>query len=121
MLAGGDGERDGVAPDRGVDVDPLDRGLGGEAARSYDDDVPCTPAWAEAVTGAPRALRASIGRRLKTIDNDRDREAMALLRLDDFAAKADAAGLVFDSDPRKVSKAGLVQTTDPTAPPSGDN
>lgn len=39
----------------------------------------------------------------------------------DFAAKADAAGLVFDSDPRKVSKAGLVQTTDPTAPPSVGN
>ncbi len=39
----------------------------------------------------------------------------------DFAARTDAAGLVFDSDPRKVSKAGLVQTTDPTAPPSGDN
>jgi len=39
----------------------------------------------------------------------------------DFAAKADAAGLVFDSDPRKVTKAGLVQTTDPTSPPSGDN
>ncbi len=39
----------------------------------------------------------------------------------DFAARTDAAGLVFDSDPRKVTKAGLVQTTDPTAPPSGDN
>lgn len=35
----------------------------------------------------------------------------------EFAAKADAAGLVFDSDPRKVTKAGLVQTTDPTSPP----
>lgn len=39
----------------------------------------------------------------------------------DFAAKSDAAGLVFDSDPRKVTKAGLVQTTDPTAPPSAGN
>lgn len=39
----------------------------------------------------------------------------------DFAKKADAAGLVFDSDPRKVSKAGLVQATDPTSPPRGDN
>ncbi|SIR08694.1 phage portal protein, lambda family [Paracoccus thiocyanatus] len=34
----------------------------------------------------------------------------------DFAKKADAAGLVFDSDPRKVTKAGLVQSADPTAP-----
>ena len=39
----------------------------------------------------------------------------------DFAKKTDAAGLVFDSDPRKVSKAGLVQTTDPISPPSGDS
>ncbi|MDO5704271.1 MAG: phage portal protein [Paracoccus sp. (in: a-proteobacteria)] len=31
----------------------------------------------------------------------------------EFAAKADAAGLVFDSDPRKVSKGGNVQPTDP--------
>ena len=38
-----------------------------------------------------------------------------------FAAKIDAAGLVFDSDPRKVTKAGLVQTTDPTSPGSGDD
>ena len=39
----------------------------------------------------------------------------------DFAKKADAAGLVFDSDPRKVTKAGLVQTSDPTAPPGAGN
>ncbi|MFT4015214.1 MAG: phage portal protein [Paracoccus sp. (in: a-proteobacteria)] len=39
----------------------------------------------------------------------------------EFAAKTDAAGLVFDSDPRKVTKAGLVQTTDPTAPPGAGN
>jgi lambda family phage portal protein len=37
-----------------------------------------------------------------------------------FADKLDAAGLVFDSDPRKVTKAGLVQTADPnTAPTAG--
>ncbi len=33
----------------------LDRGLGGaNVARSYDDDVPYTPAWQEKVTGVPR-------------------------------------------------------------------
>jgi len=32
----------------------VDRGLGGLAAESYDDDTPYTPAWAEKVTGVPR-------------------------------------------------------------------
>ncbi|UXU75652.1 MULTISPECIES: nitrate reductase subunit alpha [unclassified Paracoccus (in: a-proteobacteria)] len=33
----------------------LDRGLGGQhVARSYDDDVPFTPAWAERITGVRR-------------------------------------------------------------------
>jgi nitrate reductase / nitrite oxidoreductase, alpha subunit len=33
----------------------LDRGLGGaNVAKSYDDDVPYTPAWQEKVTGVPR-------------------------------------------------------------------
>ncbi|GIX17536.1 MAG: respiratory nitrate reductase subunit [Rhodothalassiaceae bacterium] len=32
----------------------IDRGFGGEhVARSYDDDVPFTPAWAERITGVP--------------------------------------------------------------------
>lgn len=38
-----------------------------------------------------------------------------------FAAKSDAAGLVFDSDPRKVTKGGLVQTADPVAATSSPN
>jgi nitrate reductase alpha subunit len=32
----------------------VDQGLGGEAAASFDDDVPFTPAWAETITGVPR-------------------------------------------------------------------
>ncbi len=33
----------------------IDRGLGGEhVATSFDDDVPYTPAWQEAITGVPR-------------------------------------------------------------------
>ena len=33
----------------------VDRGFGGEnVARSFDDDVPFSPAWAEKVTGVPR-------------------------------------------------------------------
>src|SRR3546814_5211996 len=37
----------------------VDRGFGGEnVAKSYDDDVPFTPAWAEKVTGVPRQARS---------------------------------------------------------------
>ncbi|MFP5329631.1 MAG: nitrate reductase subunit alpha [Alphaproteobacteria bacterium] len=32
----------------------VDRGLGGLAAKSFDDDTPYTPAWAEKITGVPR-------------------------------------------------------------------
>ena len=33
----------------------LDRGFGGEhVAKSYDENVPYTPAWAEKITGVPR-------------------------------------------------------------------
>ncbi|WP_374621707.1 nitrate reductase subunit alpha [Devosia sp.] len=41
----------------------LDRGLGGDnVARDYDADIPYTPAWAEAVTGVPRAQIISVAR-----------------------------------------------------------
>lgn len=36
----------------------------------------------------------------------------------EFNAKMDGLGVVFDADPRKVTKAGLVQTTDPNAAPA---
>jgi nitrate reductase alpha subunit len=32
----------------------VDRGFGGLAAKSFDDDTPYTPAWAEQITGVPR-------------------------------------------------------------------
>jgi nitrate reductase alpha subunit len=32
----------------------VDRGLGGLAAQSFDDETPYTPAWAEKITGVPR-------------------------------------------------------------------
>jgi len=31
----------------------LDRGLGGEGARAFGDNIPCTPAWQEPITGVP--------------------------------------------------------------------
>ncbi len=41
----------------------IDRGLGGEnVAKSYDDDVPYTPAWAERVTGVKRHDIALVAR-----------------------------------------------------------
>jgi nitrate reductase / nitrite oxidoreductase, alpha subunit len=40
----------------------VDRGLGGDVAASYDDDLPYTPAWQEAVTGVPRQHAISVAR-----------------------------------------------------------
>ncbi len=31
----------------------LDRGFGGEGARGFGDNIPCTPAWQEPITGVP--------------------------------------------------------------------
>ena len=41
----------------------IDRGLGGgNVASSYDDDVPCTPAWQEKITGVSREKAIQIAR-----------------------------------------------------------
>jgi nitrate reductase alpha subunit len=41
----------------------LDRGLGGDnVARSFDDNVPYTPAWQEAITGVPRDKVIAVAR-----------------------------------------------------------
>lgn len=40
----------------------IDRGIGGTVARSYDDEVPFTPAWQEAITGVDRELVVKIAR-----------------------------------------------------------
>ncbi|WP_157018460.1 nitrate reductase subunit alpha [Mesorhizobium xinjiangense] len=40
----------------------LDRGLGGTAAQSYDDDVPYTPAWQETITGVPADHAVTVAR-----------------------------------------------------------
>ncbi|MDQ0339083.1 nitrate reductase alpha subunit [Caldalkalibacillus uzonensis] len=44
----------------------VDRGLGGEVAASYDDKVPFTPAWQEAITGVKRDLVIKIAREFAT-------------------------------------------------------
>jgi nitrate reductase alpha subunit len=40
----------------------LDRGLGGAAAKGFDDDVPYTPAWQESITGVPAAQAVTLAR-----------------------------------------------------------
>lgn len=41
----------------------VDRGLGGaNVAASFDDDIPYTPAWQEAITGVPRAQIIAVAR-----------------------------------------------------------
>ncbi|MEW6443173.1 MAG: nitrate reductase subunit alpha [bacterium] len=40
----------------------IDRGRGGEAASSYDDPVPYTPAWQEAITGVAREAALRVAR-----------------------------------------------------------
>lgn len=40
----------------------VDRGIGGNVARTYDDLVPFTPAWQEAITGVKRELVIKIAR-----------------------------------------------------------
>ena len=40
----------------------LDRGLGGECAKSYDDNVAYTPAWQESITGTPAAHVIQVAR-----------------------------------------------------------
>ncbi|MCC6195372.1 MAG: nitrate reductase subunit alpha, partial [Burkholderiales bacterium] len=40
----------------------LDRGLGGACAKSYDDNIPYTPAWQQAITGTPAAKVIEVAR-----------------------------------------------------------
>ena len=45
----------------------VDRGFGGDnVAKSYDDDVPFSPAWAEKVTGVPRQAIIQVAREFAT-------------------------------------------------------
>ena len=45
----------------------LDRGFGGDhIAKSYDDDVPFTPAWAERITGVKRDAIITVAREFAT-------------------------------------------------------
>jgi nitrate reductase alpha subunit len=58
----------------------MDRGLGGEfAASSYDDMVPYTPAWAEAITGVSRDKIIAVAREFATNAETTQGRSMVIL------------------------------------------
>jgi nitrate reductase alpha subunit len=58
----------------------VDRGLGGEwTAKSYDDDVPYTPAWQETITGVDRALVVAVARAFADNAEKTDGRSMIIL------------------------------------------
>ena len=58
----------------------LDRGLGGAGvARSFDDDAPFTPAWAERVTGVPRQQIIHVAREFASNAEKTNGRSMVIL------------------------------------------
>ncbi len=58
----------------------LDRGFGGAyVAASYDDDVPGTPAWAEKITGVPRAHIVQVAREFASNAEKTQGQSMVIL------------------------------------------
>ena len=58
----------------------LDRGFGGQnVARSYDDDVPFTPAWAERITGVGRDKIITVAREFATNAEKTNGRSMVIL------------------------------------------
>ena len=58
----------------------IDRSLGGEnAASSYDEDLPCTPAWAEKITGVPRQAIVTVAREFATNAEKTNGRSMVIL------------------------------------------
>ncbi len=57
----------------------IDRGLGGDCAKSFDDDVPYTPAWQERITGVKRADVVAVAREFAaTADKTRGKSMVIL-------------------------------------------
>jgi len=58
----------------------LDRGFGGDnVANTYDDDVPYTPAWAEAITGVPRDQIVTVAREFASNAEKTNGKSMVIL------------------------------------------
>jgi len=58
----------------------IDRGLGGgNVATSYDDDIPYTPAWQEAITGVPREQVITVARQFAETAHKTHGKAMIII------------------------------------------
>jgi nitrate reductase alpha subunit len=58
----------------------IDRGLGDEnTASSYDEEMPCTPAWAEKITGVPRQAIVTVAREFATNAEKTNGRSMVIL------------------------------------------
>ncbi|MGQ9427604.1 nitrate reductase subunit alpha [Gilvimarinus sp. F26214L] len=58
----------------------VDRGLGGtNVAKSFDDDVPCTPAWQERITGVPRDRVITVARQFAETAHKTEGAAMVII------------------------------------------
>ncbi|MFO1444799.1 nitrate reductase subunit alpha [Bacillus sp. Bva_UNVM-123] len=57
----------------------VDRGLGGETAKSLDDDIPFTPAWQEKITGVKKELVVKIAREFAQNSLDTDGRSMIIV------------------------------------------
>lgn len=57
----------------------IDRSIGGECASSYDDTVPYTPAWQEAITGVPKETVIAIAREFANNSIDTKGRSMIIM------------------------------------------
>jgi nitrate reductase alpha subunit len=57
----------------------IDRGLDDTCAKSYDDNVPYTPAWQEAITGVPAAQVVAVARQFATTAEKTRGRAMVII------------------------------------------
>lgn len=57
----------------------VDRGIGGEIAESYDDDIPFTPGWQEQITGVEKELVIKIAREFAQNSIDTNGRSMIIV------------------------------------------
>jgi nitrate reductase alpha subunit len=57
----------------------VDRGLGGECAKSFDDDTPYTPAWQERITGVKRTDVIAVAREFAATADKTHGKSMVIL------------------------------------------
>ena len=57
----------------------IDRGLGGDCAKSFDDDMPYTPAWQERITGVKREQVIAVAREFASTADKTHGKSMVIL------------------------------------------